>query len=234
MLLKCNILWKASINTHTITYNDTHIILSACVLPVFCVASECICHTHMWPINIAIRGSLGRSLHSTNSSALELLSVPAPRCRCQHHVCIEERRITIKCDLMHDSLQLVSLCAVCAFNIFFIVFLKQLSVKINNLLFFQVFYFCPSGLCACVCHLHTMMWLMPCPSLCCGRLSDLKPLWPQNPIYKANIKLSVYFMKLMPQTFSRFTAIFMHLLVLECGHDNGGQTAGDGQRNMHT
>lgn len=189
----------------------------------------------MWPINIAIRGSLGRSRHSTTSSALELLSVLAPRCICQHHVCIEDRRITIKRDLMHDSLQLVSLCAVCASNVFFIVFLKQLSAKINNLLFFQVFYLCPSGLSARVCVIY-IQWCDWCPVLhfATGRLSDLKPLWPQDAIYKANIKLSVYFMKLMPQTFSRFTAIFMHLLVLECGHDNGGQTAGDGQRNMDT
>ena len=221
----------------TMTPRD-HAIICVQLRSVICVAAKFICHAHMWPINITIRNKVAAG----DDGPGLLPGRPHRAGTCQHRDRVCPRRsggIIIKRDLTDDKVLLV-LCAqvcVCACVCVCGLYCRngQLSLIISISLTVHVLRFPFSSLmgvvcvCVCVCvhvcvHLHmcTLMWLTP--SLAPLPLSTISDLVPLNslrpslpPISTVSIKQPIYFMTPVLQTFSRFTVIFMHYLVLECG-----------------
>lgn len=141
-----------------------------------------------------------------------------------------ERGIIIKRDLTDDRVLLVLYAQVCVYVCGLYCRNGQLSLIISISLTVHVLRFPFSSLMGVVCvcvrvctftYVYTDVIDAPLAPLPLSTISDLVPLnslWPSlPPISTVSIKRPIYFMTPVPQTFSRFTVIFMHYLVLECG-----------------
>lgn len=169
---------------------------------------------------------------SCMSSHTKLQMLTSWKCAC---VCVSitEWRLIIKCDLTDDSKLLAShVLHVC--TLFSLLSYRNRQLPSLIIIAGPVLSFPFSSLVAvCMCVSFTYTHVIDAPSLTLVQ-DPLRFNAPKSPLASAfpctaSIKLAIYFMKLSPWTFSRFTVIFMCSLILECGRGRSGQAAAHGE-----
>lgn len=172
----------------------------------------------MWPFNIVSRGSLGRNLHSRNSSASELLSVHAPRCTCQRYEleCANVIWCMTVCLYMPSVFSSLSFC--CSY--------LPLLIICSS---FRFSVCAPQGCVhVCVCHLY-IQWRdwCPVPTLPQPSLRFKTPLTSEPHLQSKYKSVCLLYEAYTSDLYQ----IYCHFYVFA---GTGGQTSGDGQRMLGT